>query len=376
MRTSVGPTWRCLVADSGNQVIRELQGDGTVTTLAGVPGQAGHRDAARADAALFHDPQGLVEDDDEMVYVADRGNHVIRSIAPDGQVRTLAGSPGETGSLDGTGAGARFTALRGMAFCRWPLDHPSLYVVDGHAIRRIALPGGEVTTLLGVVDTPGFQDILSGSNEARSEALRQPCLKHPCGLLVTSFGALQIADEGNNCVRLWAFDLGLLATLVGAPGQKETRWGLLRDGMDVPTDDRYAALDGPKTLVRGPGPGLHVVTTGSCLAELLPNPDLEETTFSMELAAAQALCAEACHIAFSLEVQTFDNEEVHRPMQYTVDFLEADGSLGERHRGEGTTGTPLSVQGHFGQRGTGTVVVRCVTDQGRSAGAKRQVEVV
>ena len=49
------------------------------------------------------------------VYVADSRNDTIRKITPAGVVTTLAGSPGQSGSSDGTGSAARFDDPCGVA---------------------------------------------------------------------------------------------------------------------------------------------------------------------------------------------------------------------------------------------------------------------
>ena len=183
-------TWkRVLVSDSGNHVIRALYPDGQVETLAGVPGQAGHRDAGSGRQALFNNPQGLAEDHHGTVYVADQGNGVIRCISPQGRVRTLAGSPGAFGSQDGVGAAARFRNLRGLAlsYLVWP--YPALFAADGHAIRRITPIDRQVTTVLGVVDQPGFQDVPEDLPlSLRRKALVRPGLNTPCGIQATPQG--------------------------------------------------------------------------------------------------------------------------------------------------------------------------------------------
>ncbi|TPG65638.1 hypothetical protein [Hymenobacter nivis] len=48
----------------------------------------------RGAAVRFNRPAGLCVDADGTVYVADRGNHLIRRASPDGEVTTVAGQPG------------------------------------------------------------------------------------------------------------------------------------------------------------------------------------------------------------------------------------------------------------------------------------------
>ncbi|HEX7419727.1 MAG TPA: hypothetical protein VF505_07560 [Thermoanaerobaculia bacterium] len=97
-----------LVADRGNQVIRKIAPDGSVSTIAGIPTVAGHRDGDRS-AALFNRPCGIAIDPWGNLYVTEEGNHDIRKIAPNGRVTTVAGDPSATGSSDGAGSDAHFT---------------------------------------------------------------------------------------------------------------------------------------------------------------------------------------------------------------------------------------------------------------------------
>jgi hypothetical protein len=359
------------VADSGNHAIRVLQPDGRVATLAGVPGHAGHRDSLQSRQALFNQPQGLVEDKRGNIYVADQGNQVIRVISPTGSVTTLAGSPGKAGAQDGTGSAARFTRLSGMVISG--LDPFALFVADGHAIRQINLPGGEVTTVLGSVTTPGFRESQGGTLGDRRQACLQPCLNRPCGLLAQA-GGLLIADLGNHCIRSWSRGEGTLLTLAGDPSLDENRWGLPRDGMQAPPGDCHAALEAPRTLLAcGGQPEDFLVTTGSCLARLSPTLECRDRLGEVELDFDAATPAESCVVRFSVEARTSLGEPSLRRIHYSVDFLEPDGSLADHQQGRSAASSPISVQGTFAQRGTGTVVVRCVTDQGVSAGSQRAI---
>jgi sugar lactone lactonase YvrE len=131
------------LADSGNHTIRKIGSDGKVSKLAGTAGAAGALDGTAA-AARFNHPQGLAQDDNGNLYVADSDNHLVRKISPDGTVTTLAGRAGVAGQADGVGAQAS-------------LNHPArivfgpdrrLYLADSEngLIRTIDL-NGRVGTL-------------------------------------------------------------------------------------------------------------------------------------------------------------------------------------------------------------------------------------
>lgn len=149
---------RWFVADDAAHVIRLIdRRSGRVETLAGQPGAEGADDGPLA-RARFSSPAALAWDEAaEVLYVADGGNATLRVVDLRARaVRTLAGSPGATGTSDGEGAAARFLQPTALA-----LDGPgaALYVAESTdrgpdpagraALRRVSLPAGAVQTLTG-----------------------------------------------------------------------------------------------------------------------------------------------------------------------------------------------------------------------------------
>jgi hypothetical protein len=94
------------VSDHGNHAIRKITAAGVVTTLAG-SGTAGSSDGTGA-AASFRFPSGISVDSAGTVYVADTDNHVVRTVSPAGLVTTIGGTARVTGSTNGVGSAARF----------------------------------------------------------------------------------------------------------------------------------------------------------------------------------------------------------------------------------------------------------------------------
>jgi DNA-binding beta-propeller fold protein YncE len=132
------------LADTPNNVIREITPQGVVRTFAG-SGNAGHADGIGL-KATFSYPAGITYNSaDHSLYVTELRNNDIRRVTSDGTVTTFVG--GHMGFKDGTGVDARFTNPGGIAY---DSNDGNLYVVDSGNLRiRGITPHGEVSTLSG-----------------------------------------------------------------------------------------------------------------------------------------------------------------------------------------------------------------------------------
>lgn len=173
------------VADTGNATVRKITAEGVVTTLAGSAGQSGSTDGAAA-MARFSSPYGVAVDGAGAVYVVE-SSAVVRKIAADGMVSTLAGAAGTNGFTDATGTAARFSVPFDIAVD----GSGNLYVSDhgNHAIRKIS-SAGVVTTLAG----SGSAGRTDGTGSAAS-------FKFPSGLGADSAGNVYVADTDNQVIR-------------------------------------------------------------------------------------------------------------------------------------------------------------------------------
>jgi sugar lactone lactonase YvrE len=131
------PAGNLYIAETRNHVVRRLAPDGTIDTIAGdgIAGFSG--DGGPAEHAQLDQPYGLALGEDGTLYVADRGNFRVRRIAPDGTIDTLAGN-GER-DLSGDGGPAERASFGYLA--RLSLDGDGLLVTDqsNSVARRIML---------------------------------------------------------------------------------------------------------------------------------------------------------------------------------------------------------------------------------------------
>ena len=189
------------VADQGNSTIRKISPAGAVTTLAGSAQHVGSNDGVGG-IARFNNPLGVAVDHAGNVYVADSANHTIRKVTPAGEVTTLAGQTGHSGSSDGLGCRAQFAHPRSLS-----VDAAgNVLVADSanHTIRTIT-PAGEVTTLAGRAGVSGASDGLA----------RAALFTSPSGVAADAAGNVYVADTNNHTIRKIS-STGKVTTIAGA----------------------------------------------------------------------------------------------------------------------------------------------------------------
>ena len=240
---AVGTNGNLYVADQVNSTVRKITSDGTnwtVSTIAGSPGNYGSANGTNA-VARFYYPAGVAVDMAGNVYVADQINSTVRKLTPllsnNWAVTTIAGAAGVNGSADGTNNTARFY---------WPGDltvdaSGNIFVADtfNNTVRKIAPVGTNyvTTTVCGLAGVNGSAD---GTN---STAL----LDGPGGIARDAAGNLFVADSYSSVVRKitpvgtnWvANTIGGLAYVTGAAdgtnsaARFDTPYGVSVDGNGV-----------------------------------------------------------------------------------------------------------------------------------------------
>ena len=187
------------VSDRGNHAIRVVAPNGDIRTLAG-NGKEGKADGVGG-AAGFNQPIAVAVDKSGNVYVADRDNHLVRLIDPSGKVSVLAGT-GVAGFAEGPAASAQFNQPYGVALSP---DEKTLYIADylNHAIRALDLSAKRVTTLAG----SGKAGFANGKGD-------QAQFNQPYNVKVDARGRLYVPDQNNHAIRRIEPD-GTVSTIAG-----------------------------------------------------------------------------------------------------------------------------------------------------------------
>jgi len=190
------------ISDTDNNRVRKVDRNGTITTIAGTGQCANRGDGGPATQASLCVPSALALDAAGNLYVAQSASHVVRRIAANGTISTVAG----TGIAGNSGDGGSAAAAR----LNWPLGLAfdaagNLYVSSflGNVVRKIT-PSGTIATVAGT-GAAGF----SGDGGLATSAQ----LSGPAHLAFDPAGNLLVSDRYNGRVRRIAN--GIITTIAG-----------------------------------------------------------------------------------------------------------------------------------------------------------------
>ena len=206
------------IADSGNNRIREVTPDGTISTIAGNGNPAFYGDGGPAMAAAFKFPTAITLDSAGNIYVADTLTYRVREITTDGNINTIAGDGTPKGlnlpvavAVDARGnvyiseqdsglvrevasGGAISTIATLKAASGLALDSSgNLYIADSGGQMVYQLSGGSATPIAGTGTC-----CYSGDSGPALNAQ----LSSPWGLAIDASGHIYVADSGNNAIRM------------------------------------------------------------------------------------------------------------------------------------------------------------------------------
>ncbi|KAL0480367.1 NHL repeat-containing protein, partial [Acrasis kona] len=184
------------IADSGNHVVRVVvRSTGYISTVAGIGTNNGFSgDGAAATSCLLNSPSGVAVDNiNNVLYISDTGNHVIRTVnLTSGDIFTFAGT-GTSNGYSGDGGPAVSAQLDNPQGATLDRLRNLLYIPDknNHIVRVVDIASGIISTFAGTPQSGGF----SGDNSAATSAQ----LNNPTSVYVDSvYNQVYIADSGNN----------------------------------------------------------------------------------------------------------------------------------------------------------------------------------
>lgn len=201
------------IADYFNSLIRKVDTNGTITTVAGLVtngsiswGYSG--DGHAATNAQLNNPEGVTLDAAGDLFIADSANNRIRKVDTSGIITTVAGD-GVVGYAGDNGAatGAQLASPTGVA-----VDGAgNLFIADFYnSLVRKVDTNGTITTVAGLVTNGSPQWGYSGDGGAATNAE----LDAPSALALDAAGNLFIADSANNCIRKVDTN-GIITTVAG-----------------------------------------------------------------------------------------------------------------------------------------------------------------
>jgi hypothetical protein len=175
----------------------------SVTTIAGSlpPASVPSYADGIGGAARFNFTLGVTSNGKDL-FIADTGNHCIRKYEiATGNVTTVAGLCGTTGTSDGIGTAANFNSPIQIS-----TDGTSLFVCDrgNNTIRKVDISSTEVTTLIGLGGFAG--DAVGIGSVAR--------INFPNGI-TTDGNYLYVSDRGNNKIKRYLISSGVVTTIAG-----------------------------------------------------------------------------------------------------------------------------------------------------------------
>jgi sugar lactone lactonase YvrE len=190
------------IADTGDNMVREVNVDGVISTVAGDGEQGFGGDGGAATSALLDAPIAVAVDLNGNIYIADKHNNRIREVSG-GVIATIAGT-GVAG-FSGDGGAATSAMLAGPSAIA--IDSKgNIYIADSdnHRIREII--GTTISTVAG-----DGEQLYSGDGGLATAA----GLDSPDGVAVDATFNIYIGDTHNQRVRLVTIATGIITTLAG-----------------------------------------------------------------------------------------------------------------------------------------------------------------
>jgi hypothetical protein len=195
------------VSDTGANIVTSVANGSTSLVAGSLSAYGEHGDGGPAvNASLFH-PGGTAEDAKGDIFIADSGDNVIREVTPDGVIHRIAGT-----GIAGLGYAGPSGFPATLSSLDHPQDvavnaQGDVYIADTYNNRVV-----ELTTQGQIVDVAG-DGVAGYSGDGGLGAFAE--LNEPTGVAVDAQGNLYIADSANNVIRRVDAKTGIITTVAG-----------------------------------------------------------------------------------------------------------------------------------------------------------------
>jgi sugar lactone lactonase YvrE len=224
----------------GGDIVDRVDGKtGIITAAAGIRGSSGYSgDGGPATNAQLNDENPSLDvavDTAGNLFIADNGNSVIRAVNMQASVITIAGvtiQPGDIATIAGNGrygysgdGGPAISAelVGGAQYFGVYVDTAgNLFINDGNDVIRAVNTQASVTTIAGVKIQPGDIATIAGNGSMGYTGDGGPATKAelgaPAAVTVDGFGNIFIADYNNERIRRVDGATGIITTFAGGLG--------------------------------------------------------------------------------------------------------------------------------------------------------------
>jgi len=213
---AIGPDGSIYFADNAHHRVRRIYKRGTETWMETIAGASScgassctggfSGDGGAAKDAVLRFPQGVAVATDGTVFIADTGNHVIRRVAPDGIITTIAGTPliaGTTGDVESCPPAP--TPSPGSQSCGLAIDArlhtPTSLAIDRegslYAVMRGAFSEGRVRRIRrnGFIERVAGLPGLPGVNPPDGSIAVETSFFNPVSIALAPDGTFYLADR-------------------------------------------------------------------------------------------------------------------------------------------------------------------------------------
>jgi sugar lactone lactonase YvrE len=188
------------IADTADNVIREITPDGVIHRVAGNGVEGSRLAPGSATSSELDQPQSVAVEPNGSLIIADTGNNRVLVVTPTGKIAVIAGDGLAGYKGDGRlGAFAELNQPTGVAVD----GQGNVYIADAsnNVIRRVDAKTGVITTVAGDYAADQANDGQGGDTGDGGPAT-SATLQDPQGIAIDGSGDLFIADTFNNAIRV------------------------------------------------------------------------------------------------------------------------------------------------------------------------------